>query len=149
MSIETRNQQLMNRNFDSQCQIFQQSKQLLNNTAEKVNNTIKQSTVIERDNVEKAIKILNNKVSQLMKSDNIRKQLDTINKCEKEITVTFSMAMKLLNEGRHQILNNQSLDQKTKQVYLQKLQQKISEKMYTKSEIERFNKMLTQLVILK
>ena len=149
MSIEVRNRQLMNRNFDTQCQIFQTSKQTMQQTAEQINNTIKQSTIVERQNVEKAIKVLNNKVSHIMKSDTIRKQVETINKCEKEISITLQMAMNLLTEGRKQIIQNPKLDHQTKQIYLQKLQQKITGKMYTQAEIDKFNKMISQLVIIK
>ena len=141
------NNKLVSRNFDLNCVKFRESKEMIKKSENFIINTIKSNTTKEVETLNNAIKQLNNKVEMIMKTPQVVKEKEKIEEGEKVLKLTLKHAMEIFEDAKNKILEDTKLTDVQKKLYLEKLQIKLMEKLYSPEEIAQFKKILSNTVI--
>ena len=135
--------QVVNLDFlDREAQLYRNSKETLKTTGELVNKTIIDNTKKEVEDVQNAIKKLNEKVDKIMETDFIKNHQKTIESSQKQMSESIKKASDAFFKVRTLILEKQGLTDQQKQQYIKKLYDKIIDNFMTKEEKDFFERLI-------
>jgi len=135
--------QLTNLDFlDREAQLYKQSKETLKNSGKLIDKAIKDNTKQEMEEVQNAVKALNDKVDRIMKTDFVKDKQDKIKSSREQMLKSIEMASQAFFKVRTIILDKDSLNQEQKQQYIKKLYDKIIEKFMTAEEKKLFEQII-------
>lgn len=141
MSDENR---IVNLDFlDREAGLYKNSKEQLKQNSQLIDKVIKDNTQKEVEDVQKAIKVLNEKVDNIMKTDFIKDKETNINNSREQIIKSMNLASKAFFKVRKYILEKEGLSASQKQEYIKQLYNKIIDKFMTKEEREFFEKIIS------
>lgn len=141
-------QQLVHRNFDQQCHLFRQQRYQLETSQEYIHKTVEQNTKQELADVKQAVERLNKKVDAVMRTPQIQEEKRKIEEADKQIQLTMQQAMQTFEEGRRTIQARGDLTPEQKERYTESLYQKIMGKLYTQEEMQEFERMFQNMVVM-
>ena len=135
---------LVNLDFlNREAQLYKQSKNEVKTSGDEIQQAIEQNTKREIDEVNNAIKNLNEKVEQIMKTDYIKGRKDKIERSEEIMEKSVKMALDTFMKVKKVIQSKDNLTIEQKREYEKKLYEKIIEKFMTEEEKEMFEKLMS------
>ena len=136
--------QLVNLNYlDREAQLYKSSKKTLIDTSEELKTAIENNTKKEVEEVEAAIKRLNQKVEAIMKTDYVQERQKRIEEAQKQMMKSIKEASNTFFQVREVIRAKENLSDEEKRQYEDKLFHKILDKFMTKEEKELFTKIIS------
>ena len=136
------------RTLDQECLIFRQSKQMVKQGQEKIMHTIKQGTIREVQDVERAVKALNEKVKNILQTSEVKETVDEVNRNRQQMYVSLQQAIKVFQDGQKTIRADPSLSPEQKKQYEKSMYEKVLSKLYTPQEIQAFQQMFANTVVI-
>lgn len=128
---------------------FQNKRKIIKDKKNLLNKTIEENTKNEKIELNQAIQKLNNKVKSILEHPTVKKETQKLAEDEKDMFMSLSKCMNVFQQARESILSNNSLNNKEKQKYLASLERKIMEKLYTEEEVNQFQNMINNLIIIQ
>ena len=144
---DSMSQQLVSRNFDQHCQMFQQNRQQVQESQEFIHKTVEQNTTHEMNDVKHAVERLNRKVDAIMKTPQVQQENKKIEVASQQMEITAKKAMEAFALGKKTILARTDLSPQQKSAYTEAMYKKILAKLYSPEEIARFEQMFKNIVI--
>ena len=136
--------QIVNLDFlDREAALYKQSKENLKNTGEIIDKVIKQNTKEEVEEVQNAIKKLNEKVERIMETDFVKDKQNAIESSQKQMTESIKKAYEAFVKVKNYIQEKEGLSQEQKSQYIKKLYHKIIDKFMTPEEKEFFERLIS------
>lgn len=142
------NQLVKSKEFQQQCAIYKNTKQNLKKRSETLQKVIEKNTKKEVENLRLAYQDLDKKMQNIMKHPKVIEEKSKIEKDYKNMQLSLDKVMQIFSEARNVIMKDQSLSYDQKTSYLAKLEDKMMEKLYDKEEINKFKRMVSNMVIM-
>ena len=143
MSCNNNNQQLVDLNsLDREGQLYRNSKESIEKTSKLIDKTIKDNTTKEVEDVQQAIKKLNEKVEKIMETDFIKSKQQSIQDSQKQMKESVNKATEVFFKVRQMIIGKEGISEEKKQGYIKKLYETIIDKFMTKEERLFFEKLV-------
>ena len=137
------NQQLADlKSLDREGQLYRSSKENIEQTGMLIDKTVKDNTKKEVEDVQHAIKKLNEKVEKIMETDFIREKQQSIEDSRKQMKESIKKATDVFFKVRQIIVAKEGIDQEKKQAYIKKLYDTIIDKFMTKEERMFFERLV-------
>jgi cellobiose-specific phosphotransferase system component IIB len=146
-SSEVISQQLISRNFDQQCQLFDEQRKLVKTSRDFIEHTIEANTKEEVNHVQHAVDRLNRKVDAILKTPQIKAQVERVEVVEKNMQITVKLAIKMFEVGKKSIVARIDLTPEQKHTYISSLHDKLLKKLYSPEEIQRFQNMFRNAIV--
>lgn len=135
--------QLVNLNYlDREAAIYKQSKNNLIEYSKQVHDAVEQNTKKEVQEVEEAIKRLNEKVEKIMETNYVKERQQKIEAAQQQMMKSIKEASNTFFQVREVIRSKDNLTKEEKFQYEEKLFHKILDKFMTKEEKELFTKII-------
>ena len=134
--------------LDREAQLFKQARNNIDSNVKIIRETIDKNTRNEVEEVEQAIKNLNNKVQKILETEFIKEKTNIIEKSEEQMIKSSKLAAQTFFKVRKIIHEKDELTQQQKIQYENKLYEKILDKFMTPEEKELFNKIIKSSNIL-
>lgn len=140
----SKSRQIVNLNYlDREAQLYKSSKKTLIDTSEELKTAIENNTKKEVEEVEAAIKRLNQKVEAIMKTDYVQERQKQIKEAQNQMMKSIKEASNTFFQVRDVIHAKENLSDEEKQQYEDKLFHKILDKFMTKEEKELFTRIIS------
>ena len=135
--------QIVNLNYlDREAAVYKQSKNELIEYSKQVQNAVEQNTKKEVEEVEAAIKRLNEKVEKIMETDYIKERQQKIEAAQLQMMKSIKEASNTFFQVRNVIRSKENLSADEKFQYEEKLFHKILDKFMTKEEKDLFTRII-------
>ena len=135
--------QLTNLDFlDKEAQLYKISKDSIKENGEVIDKAIQQNTKKEFEDVQNAVKVLNDKIDRIMKTDFVKNKQTKIKEYREQMTKSVKLASDTFFKVRDIILTK-DISETEKQQYIKKLYNKIIDKFMTKEEKAFFEKLIS------
>ncbi len=136
--------QIVNLNYlDREAQIYKQSKNDLVEYSKQVHEAVEQNTKKEVEEVEEAIKRLNQKVEKIMETNYVKERQQKIEEAQQQMMKSIKEASNTFFQVREVIRSKDNLSDEEKYQYEDKLFNKILDKFMTKEEKELFTRIIS------
>lgn len=136
--------QIVNLNYlDREAQLYKSSKKTLIDTSEELKSAVENNTKKEVEEVESAIKRLNQKVEAIMKTEYVQERQKRIEEAQKQMMKSIKEASNTFFQVREVIRGKENLSDEEKRQYEDKLFNKILDKFMTKEEKELFTRIIS------
>jgi len=136
--------QVINMDFlDREASLYHRSKEVLKTTTETIDKAIKDNTKQEVEDVQVAIKKLNEKVDKIMETDFVKEKKKAIESSQTQMSESIKKASDAFFKVRTYILDKDGLTSEQKEAYIKKLYDKIIDKFMTKEERDFFEKLIS------
>lgn len=136
--------QIVNLNYlDREAQIYKQSKNDLVEYSKQVHEAVEQNTKKEVEEVEEAIKRLNQKVEKIMETNYVKERQQKIEEAQQQMMKSIKEASNTFFQVRAVIRSKDNLSDEEKYQYEDKLFNKILDKFMTKEEKELFTRIIS------
>jgi hypothetical protein len=143
MPVECSSNKLVSLDFlDREAMLYKQSKESLKTNSEIIDKVIKKNTEKEVEEVQCAIKKLNEKMDAIMKTDFVKEKQSDIESSQEQMSVSIKKAYEAYFKVRTYILEKEGLNDEQKQEYIKKLYHKIIDKFMTAEEKSMFERLL-------
>jgi len=129
--------------LNREAQIYKQAKDDVKTSGNQIQEAIEQNTKRELEEVNTAIKNLNEKVEQIMKTDYIKERKEKIERSEETMEKSVKMALDTFMKVKKVIQSKENLTSEQKREYEKKLYEKIIEKFMTDEEKKMFEKLMS------
>ena len=129
--------------LDREAALYKQSKESLKTNGEIIDKVIKKNTEKEVEEVQCAIKKLNEKVEAIMQTDFVKEKQTAIEDSQEQMSSSIKKAYEAYFKVRTYILEKEGLDDEQKQVYIKKLYHKIIDKFMTPEEKSMFEMLVS------
>jgi hypothetical protein len=144
MPDECNSNKLVSLDFlDREAMLYKQSKETLKTNGEIINKVIKKNTETEVEEVNMAMKKLNEKVDAIMKTDFVKEKQCAIEESQEQMSSSIKKAYDAYFKVRDYIIEKEGLTDEQKQVYIKKLYHKIIDKFMTAEEKAMFEKLVS------
>ena len=120
--------------LDREGQLYRNSKQSIEKTSKLIDKTIKDNTTKEVEDVQHAIKKLNEKVEKIMETDFIKEKQKSIQDSQKQMNDSVKKATEVFFKVRQMIIAKEGISEEKKQGYIKQLYERIIDKFMTKEE---------------
>ena len=120
--------------LDREGQLYRSSKESIKKNAELIDKAIKDNTTKEVEDVQLAIKKLNEKVEKIMETDFIKGKQQSIEDSQKQMKESVNKATEVFFKVRQIIVSKEGISDEKKQAYIKKLYERIIDKFMTKEE---------------
>jgi phosphoenolpyruvate-protein kinase (PTS system EI component) len=135
--------QIVNLNYlDREAVIYKQSKNDLIEYSKQVKDVVEQNTTQEVQEVEEAIKRLNEKVEKIMETKYVKERQEKIEAAQQQMMNSIKEASNTFFQVRGVIRSKDNLSPEEKLQYEEKLFHKILDKFMTKEEKELFTRII-------
>ena len=135
--------QIVNLNYlDREAAIYKQSKNDLIEYSKQVKDAVEQNTTQEVQEVEEAIKRLNEKVEKIMETKYVKERQEKIEAAQQQMMNSIKEASNTFFQVRGVIRSKDNLSPEEKFQYEEKLFHKILDKFMTKEEKELFTRII-------
>jgi hypothetical protein len=135
--------QLVNLNYlDREAAIYKQSKNDLVEYSKQVQDAVEQNTKTEVEEVEAAIKKLNEKVEKIMETKYVKERQQKIEDAQQQMIKSIKEASNTFFQVREVIRSKDNLTKEEKLQYEEKLFHKILDKFMSKEEKELFTRII-------
>lgn len=129
------NNQLVDLNsLDREGQLYRSSKDRIEKTYKLIDKTVKENTKKEVEDVQLAIKKLNEKVEKIMQTNFIKDKQKSIEDSQKQMKESISKATEVFFKVREIIISKEGINEEKKQAYIKKLYESIIDKFMTQEE---------------
>jgi len=136
--------QLTNLDFlDKEAKLYKISKDYIKENGEVIDKAIRQNTKKEFEDVQNAVKVLNEKIDRIMKTDFVKNKETQIKEYQEQMTKSIKVASDTFFKVKEVILEKEALSETDKQQYIKKLYNKIIDKFMTKEEREFFEQLVS------
>jgi len=143
------NNQIVNLDFlDREAMLYKQSKDTLKTTSETIDKAIIDNTKKEVEDVQNAIKILNNKVEKIMETDYIKDKQNVLEASKNQMHESIKKASEAFFKVKKYIQEKDGLSEEQKQQYTKKLYDKIIDKFMTQEEKKLFEQLISNNIII-
>ena len=129
--------------LDREATLYKQSKESLKTNGEIIDKVIKKNTEKEVEEVQCAIKKLNEKVEAIMQTDFVKEKQTAIEASQEQMSSSIKKAYEAYFKVRTYILEKEGLDDEQKQAYIKKLYHKIIDKFMTPEEKSMFERLVS------
>jgi hypothetical protein len=129
--------------LDREAALYKQSKETLKTNGEIIDKVIKKNTEKEVEEVQCAIKKLNEKVDAIMKTDFVKEKQTAIESSQEQMSASIKKAYEAYFKVRTYILEKEGLNDAQKQAYIKKLYHKIIDKFMTSEEKAMFERLVS------
>lgn len=141
---ESQSKQLVNLNFlDREAEIYKASKNTLIETSNEIQKAVEQNTTKEIEEVNVAIKKLNEKVERIMNTDYVKERQDKIEQAQQQMMRSIKEAADTFFKVKQVIRSKENLSLEEKREYEQKLFHKILDKFMSKEEKDLFTRIIS------
>lgn len=135
---------LVNLNFlDREAQLYKASKNTLVETSKEIQKAVEHNTKQEIEEVNAAIKKLNDKVERIMKTDFVKERQEKIEAAQQQMMRSIKEAADTFFKVKQVIRSKENLSTQEKLEYEEKLFHKILDKFMTKEEKELFTRIIS------
>ena len=135
--------QIVNLNYlDREAAIYKQSKNEIIEYSKQVQEAVEQNTKKEIEEVEAAIKRLNEKVEKVMETNYIKERQQKIEEAQQQMMKSIKEASNTFFQVRNVIRTKENLTKEEKLQYEDKLFHKILDKFMTKEEKDLFTRII-------
>ena len=135
--------QLINFDFlDREASLYHSAKTTIEDNNKIIHDTIKKNTEQEYNDVNNAIKKLNDKIDTLMKNEFIKDKQTTIESANTQMKKSIEVASKTFFKVKKIIYDKQDLSLETKKKFEKKLYDKIINKFMTEEEKQLFEQLM-------
>ena len=135
--------QIVNLNYlDREAAIYKQSKNDLVEYSKQVRDAVEQNTTKEVEEVEAAIKRLNEKVEKIMETNYVKERQQKIEEAQQQMMKSIKEASNTFFQVRNVIRSKENLTKEEKIQYEEKLFHKILDKFMTKEEKDLFTRII-------
>ena len=141
-SCESQKQIVNLNSLDREATIYKQSKNNLIEYSKQIHDAVEQNTLKEVEEVEAAIKKLNEKVEKIMETEYIKERQQKIEAAQQQMMKSIKEASNTFFQVRNVIRSKENLTSEEKFQYEEKLFHKILDKFMTKEEKELFTKII-------
>ena len=141
-SCESQKQIVNLNSLDREAAIYKQSKNNLIEYSKQVRDAVEQNTTKEVQEVEEAIKRLNEKVEKIMETNYVKERQEKIEAAQQQMMKSIKEASNTFFQVRDVIRSKDNLTAEEKFQYEDKLFHKILDKFMTKEEKELFTKII-------
>lgn len=145
---EKQNQLTIKTNFEEIGKSFKSARKNFLEEEKKAMSLVDTNTKKEKDTLEKAYAEYNKKVDKVLSSNEYKTIQDKAKEHSTEITKNLLKAKKEFMKVREHVLKQDYTDEK-KEKKIGELYQYILNKLYTKEEIDKFEKLLENMVIMR
>tara|TARA_B100001057_G_C22379468_1_gene767850 strand:- start:46 stop:537 length:492 start_codon:yes stop_codon:yes gene_type:complete len=128
--------------LDREGQLYRNSKQSIEKTSRLIDKTIKDNTTKEVEDVQLAIKKLNEKVEKIMQTNFIKDKQKSIEDSQKQMKESIKKATDVFFKVRGIIISKEGISEEKKQGYIKKLYESIIDKFMTKEERMFFERLV-------
>ena len=136
--------QIVNLNYlDREAQLYKQSKNELVEYSKQVQQAVEQNTKQEVEEVEAAIKRLNEKVEKIMETNYVKERQQKIESAQQQMMKSIKEASNTFFQVRDVIRSKENLSDEEKFQYEEKLFHKILDKFMTKEEKDLFTRIIS------
>tara|TARA_B100001142_G_C13998780_1_gene525753 strand:+ start:15 stop:512 length:498 start_codon:yes stop_codon:yes gene_type:complete len=129
--------------LDREAMLYKQSKESLKTNSEIIDKVIKKNTEKEVEEVQCAIKKLNEKMDAIMQTDFVKEKQTAIEASQEQMSNSIKKAYDAYFKVRTYILEKEGLTDEQKQVYIKKLYHKIIDKFMTAEEKAMFERLVS------
>ena len=129
--------------LDREAALYKQSKETLKTNGEIIDKVIKKNTEKEVEEVQCAIKKLNEKVDAIMQTDFVKEKQTAIEASQEQMSASIKKAYEAYFKVRTYILEKEGLNDEQKQAYIKKLYHKIIDKFMTAEEKDMFERLVS------
>jgi hypothetical protein len=129
--------------LDREAMLYKQSKETLKTNGEIIDKVIKKNTEKEVEEVQCAIKKLNEKVDAIMKTDFVKEKQCAIEESQEQMSSSIKKAYDAYFKVREYIIEKEGLTDEQKQGYIKKLYHKIIDKFMTAEEKDMFERLVS------
>ena len=144
MPDECNSNKLVSLDFlDREAMLYKQSKETYKTNSEIIDKVIKKNTEKEVEEVQCAIKKLNEKMDAIMKTDFVKEKQSSIEASQEQMSGSIKKAYEAYFKVRTYILEKEGLNDEQKQEYIKKLYHKIIDKFMTAEEKSMFERLLS------
>ena len=141
--------QLTNLDFlDKEAQLYKISKDSIKENGEVIDKAIQNNTKKEFEDVQNAVKVLNEKIDRIMKTDFVKNKETQIKEYHEQMTKSIKVASDTFFKVKTVILEKESLSETDKQQYIKKLYNKIIDKFMKKEEKAFFEQLVFNIGII-
>lgn len=135
--------QIVNLNFlDREAAVYKKSKSSLIEYSREVRDAVEKNTLKEVQEVEEAIKRLNEKVEKIMETEYVKERQEKIEAAQQQMMKSIKEASNTFFQVRNVIRSKENLTEEEKFQYEDKLFHKILDKFMTKEEKQLFTKII-------
>jgi len=135
--------QLTNLDFlDKEAKLFKISKDSIKENGEVIDKAIQHNTKKEFEDVQNAVKVLNEKIDRIMKTDFVKNKQSKIKEYQEQMTKSIKVASDTFFKVKDIILTK-DISETEKQQYIKKLYNKIIDKFMTKEEKAFFEQLIS------
>tara|TARA_B110001469_G_scaffold127336_1_gene147801 strand:- start:1330 stop:1806 length:477 start_codon:yes stop_codon:yes gene_type:complete len=135
--------QLTNLDFlDKEAQLYKISKDSIKENGEVIDKAIRKNTKKEFEDVQNAVKVLNEKIDRIMKTDFVKNKETQIKEYHEQMNKSIKVASDTFFKVRDIILTK-DISETDKQQYIKKLYNKIIDKFMTKEEKAFFEQLIS------
>ena len=137
------NNQLVDLNsLDREGQLYRSSKDNIEKASRLIDKTVKDNTKKEVEDVQHAIKKLNEKVERIMQTNFIKDKQKSIEYSQKQMKESIKKATEVFFKVREIIVSKEGISEEKKQGYIKKLYESIIDKFMTKEERMFFERLV-------
>ena len=137
------NNQLVDLNsLDREGQLYRSSKDNIEKASRLIDKTVKDNTKKEVEDVQQAIKKLNEKVERIMQTNFIKDKQKSIEDSQKQMKESIKKATEVFFKVREIIISKDGISEEKKQGYIKKLYESIIDKFMTKEERMFFERLV-------
>ena len=129
--------------LDREAVLYKQSKESLKTNGEIIDKVIKKNTEKEVEEVQCAIKKLNDKMDAIMQTDFVKEKQNAIEASHEQMSSSIKKAYEAYFKVRDYILEKEGLEHEQKQEYIKKLYHKIIDKFMTPEEKSMFERLVS------
>jgi len=129
--------------LDREAILYKQSKETLKTNSEIIDKVIKKNTEKEVEEVQCAIKKLNEKMDAIMQTDFVKEKQTAIEASQEQMSNSIKKAYDAYFKVRTYILDKEGLTDEQKQEYIKKLYHKIIDKFMTVEEKAMFERLVS------
>lgn len=134
---------LVNLDFlDREAQLYRNSKDSIKQNSQDIRKIVEENTKREVEEVQQAIKNLNEKMEKIMESEVVKNKQQQIKLSQEQVAKSIDLASDTFFKVRKVIRDKQNLTDQQKREYEKKLYDKIIDKFMTQEEKEMFEQLM-------
>lgn len=140
--------QLAVKTIGHHCEIYKRNNKELKESEKKINQLIQDNTQKEREDVKKAMEILNKKINQIVESPQVKNEVCKMEQNHKQMMLSLKSVIEKFNHGRRLIMERSDIPLQKKKECIKVIFEKLLEKLYDPEEIKVFKNMFNNMIVL-
>jgi len=135
------------KSINQECDNYKNHSQIVKHTEKKLTKYIKENTQKEVEDINEAIRKLNEKVDRLMTVPQAKQVKNQLEESSKEMHLSLQKVMDCFEKGKKCIMERENIPDIKKQQCIRLMYSKLLEKLYSKEEMMEFKNFFNRVFI--